>query len=390
MYTKNRLIIFWKIKNVIFAIAGVFGVVVSTHMMITLFVHYKDDIDTALNAKSVPGTIGMFVISLAIVLLSTISSKFIGDANFYSSYFENDLDGVIEYADLAKVTGTNVHLIKFKLVIFRAFYMKDYSLKGRIVLKDKKCICECRSCGSVIEKSVYFTGICPACHSSDVFAKVLSGNHFYCIEQEKSDAKKTPKFYRSPKMNSKIIITTLLVSIGFLIVFIVAMVMFNEIKHYNDENYIIGLIMSGEGPSTIEANKEEILEHILFDLAVIVGFWQVLYSGIKRMGMIRATTICSEYFAKRKTPFVKLESLPPVKKWVTKRMGLNAVRGAVRRRYLVNCTFEIHKDKLMLVLAKKIVKDKCPSCGGPITGVVNEHYKCSYCNRTIMYTISKK
>ncbi len=372
MYTKNTFIIILKVKNIILSIAGVFEIMVS------------------LNAITAPGSVLMLVISLIILLLAAISNKFIGDANFYSGYFEGDLDGIIEYTDLAKVTGENVNLVKFKLAIFKVFYMKNYSLKGRVVLKDKKCICECRNCGSVIEKSVYFTGKCPACQTSDVFAKVLLGNRFYSIEQDKTDAIKTPEFYQTQKLKSKKIISALLMLVGGSMLSIMILYMISQISNYNNEEYLREVLLSGESHSSYELIKTEILEAIWFAAVFSIGFWQVLYSGMKKFGMVKATVACSEYFAKRKTPFVKLESLPPVKKWANKRMGMNAVRGAIRRRYLQNCTFEIHKDKLMLVLAKKIVKDKCPSCGAPITGAVDEHYKCTYCNRTIMYTIRKK
>ena len=64
--------------------------------------------------------------------------------------------------------------------------------------------------------------------------------------------------------------------------------------------------------------------------------------------------------------------------------GLKYVRAAMRRRYLKNCTFEVHDGKLKMALAKKVVKDKCPSCYGAITEAVNENYRCKYCNNLIM------
>ena len=38
---------------------------------------------------------------------------------------------------------------------------------------------------------------------------------------------------------------------------------------------------------------------------------------------------------------------------------------------------------------KKIVKDKCPSCSGPIVGAVDENYVCNYCGKQIMGVVEK-
>ena len=66
------------------------------------------------------------------------------------------------------------------------------------------------------------------------------------------------------------------------------------------------------------------------------------------------------------------------------------MKNIVRKRYLKNCNFEIHKNELKVVLSKRIDKNKCPYCGSAITVPVNEHYVCTSCNRKIMYLVKSK
>ena len=82
--------------------------------------------------------------------------------------------------------------------------------------------------------------------------------------------------------------------------------------------------------------------------------------------------------------------MPDVKNNKNQKGALHAVRGALRRRYLLNCTMEMHGGALQMALAKTIVKDKCPSCNGPIVGAVDEHYRCKYCDQIIMKVVKKK
>ena len=66
------------------------------------------------------------------------------------------------------------------------------------------------------------------------------------------------------------------------------------------------------------------------------------------------------------------------------------MRRAIRNRYLRNCTLEVHDGELMVALAKKTVKDRCLSCGAPLTGVTDENSRCSYCGNLIMGVLEKK
>ena len=121
-----------------------------------------------------------------------------------------------------------------------------------------------------------------------------------------------------------------------------------------------------------------------------MGCLPIIYNGIKRLEYVHVAKESSEYFAGRKTPYVKLDSIPYIKKGRNRNRRIRVLRRTLRKRYLRNCNFEIHDDKLMLVLSKRIVKNKCPHCGGAINMPVDEHYKCQYCDKIIMHVIKSK
>lgn len=93
---------------------------------------------------------------------------------------------------------------------------------------------------------------------------------------------------------------------------------------------------------------------------------------------------------KSKVPFIHAKNLPDIGILSDEKRKLKGARNAIRRKYLVNCSLEMHDGRLMVALAKKIVKDKCPSCNAPIVGAVDENYVCQYCRRLIMEVIENK
>ena len=52
------------------------------------------------------------------------------------------------------------------------FILREKNGKMQVVLASKIEKCECKNCAGVFEKKVYFTGICPYCGGSDLFAKI--------------------------------------------------------------------------------------------------------------------------------------------------------------------------------------------------------------------------
>lgn len=105
----------------------------------------------------------------------------------------------------------------------------------------------------------------------------------------------------------------------------------------------------------------------------------------------------SKYFLESKSPYVYIYYLPVFQgngfsariKEKYKSNKLKAIKMAIKKGYLVNCTIEIYDGKPRVVLAKKVVKDKCPYCGAPIVGVINDSYVCTYCGKRINDVIEK-
>ncbi len=395
VYTRDKLVKVLKIKNVIFTVLGIFNIIISVYCIISLVVYYREQLETVLHAKSTPESIVRFIVGMILVILSYISRRLIGDANFYSSYFEGDLDGYVKYSDLAEVTGKSEGTIKWQLHFFRKIYMKNYEIKiiddvEQVVLDSKKCLCECRNCGAPIEKRIYFTGVCSYCGSSDLFARVLMDNRFYSITNNMSKGMKKPEFYVSKHLKTKKWLFLLYLCLGLSILCLITMVCLNSISNYNDKEYLIEVLLSGKSYSSFSLIKAEIMDTIVLCLVLILALIFVVRNRFQKIKCVFTADTCSKHFSESKTPFVRVETLPAFKHKLNKKRVMKSVRGAIRRRYLINCTLEKHDGALKVALAKKIVKDECPSCGGSIVGAVDEHYQCRYCGNIIMEVVRKK
>lgn len=396
MYLKENVIKILKIKNVIFTVFGVFNSAVSASIIISLITYYRDDLDTALHAKAIPDSVTWLIIGIILLIIAGISKYLIGDALFYSSYFEGDLDGNIKYSDLAKVTGKSPLTVKIQLVFFKMIYMKNYKLNaqnynGQVVLYSKKCTCECRHCGAHIEKKVYFTGICPYCGSSDIFAKVLTNNKFYSITNTVSDGIKKPEYYSAKNIKAKKAVFLSLLCLGLSVITIIIFFCLSNLAHYNDQEYLKKVLLSPDNHLySYKLIKADILDSIVWGVILFLALAPLTYNRYKKTKYILAAETYAEYFSKCKVPFIKANDLPAAGRSSSEKRKIKSVRRALRRGYLLNCTLEMHNSELKIALAKKIVKDECPSCGASIVGAVDENYKCQYCGNLIMGVISKK
>ena len=115
MYLKNNLIAFLKIKNVILLIIGVFLASTSVAIITQLIVGYFGDWFTVLHARAFPESVILFIIGIALIVYSRISRKLINDAVFFSDYFEGDLNGYVDFAELAEVTGKTAGQIRSRV-----------------------------------------------------------------------------------------------------------------------------------------------------------------------------------------------------------------------------------------------------------------------------------
>lgn len=395
MYLREKRIKLLKIKNIIFVIIGMFCVASSVFVLTSLISYYRDDLKIVLEAKATPDCVKNIIIGMILLVIAGISRRRIGDANFYSSYFEGDLSGYIQYGDLAEVTGKSEGTVKRQLHFFRKIYMKGYELEmvdhiEQIVLNSKKCICECKNCAGLMEKRIYFTGVCPYCGSSDLFARVLTNNRFYSIENRMSKGVKNPEFYSVKNITMKKKWFLLYLCLGLFAAAIGMIICLGNIADYNNQEYLKEVLLSGKSHySSFALIKAEIMDNIIMGGVLALAFIPVVTNRFKKIKYISAADNCSQYFSRCKTPFVNAQNLPVAPNISNKGRGLKLVRGAIRQRYLLNCTFEKHDGVLKVALAKKIVKDQCPSCGGAIVGAVDEHYKCRYCGNIIMGVIRK-
>lgn len=399
MYLKEKTIRLLRVKNIIFTMIGVFGVLVFGYYIVSEFTYYRNDLETAWHAKSMASSIVGSCICAILLLEAAISRSLIGKATFYSSYFEGDLDGYVKCSDLAKVLGKSEKKITTQLYLFRNLYMKKFELKdqdGRkvVALYSKKCLCECRNCGANIEKRIYFTGVCPYCGSSDLFAKVLADDRFYSISNNLKYGVKRPVFYTSKNLNARKAGVIILFALSAVIALVALMMTLSEIPHYFNEEYQREILFSPENHLySYELIKADILEGIVFGITLFLIFTPLAFRGIRQSISANAAAIYAKFFSESKTAFIDAENLPDMGSISSGSSGkkkLKGARNAIRSNYLVNCTLEVHDDRLMVALAKKIVKDQCPSCGAPIVGAANENYVCQYCGRVIMEVIEKK
>ncbi len=396
MYLKEKTVKLLGIKNIILTIFGVLCILLDGSYIVSEFVYYRNDPDTALHAVSMATSIRGTVMGVILLIATAISRRWIGSATFYSSYFEGDLSGYITYRDLAEVTGKKVKKIRRQLRLFRRLYMKNYEQKGEggkelVELYSKTSLCECKNCGAHIEKRVFFTGICPYCGSTDLFAKVLTEERFYSISNEFEAGIKKPDYYKARRLKTKKTLFGILLALGAFVAIIMLMLTLSDLSHYFDQEYQKKILLSPENHLySYDLIKADILDSAIYSGVVFLILAPLALLRARKMVNACAADTCAEFFAKCQIPFVKAEKLPAIGRTSDKKRKLRLVRGAIRRGYLIHCTLEAHDGELMAALAKRIVKDQCPSCGASIVGAVDENYVCSYCGNMIMGVIEKK
>ena len=372
MYTRNLLIKILKVKNVLLYILGVIII------MASLYVNVSDMVYEIFSTENLLFTGILLLVGLVCVVLGILSNCWIGDANMYSAYFEGDLDGLISMTDMARLMGMPVPVAELKLRIFRHVYIKGFCFEKHgnnthIILDSRKIVCQCKECGGEMEKSEHFTNKCGYCGGLDISTKVLCGDEFYSIENDIAKGYGNPEFYQMPKLRRKWVLAMIIWGIGAIFVLISIMGFADNFSHYLKDR-----------------SNKDLLDTAVVFATIGIGFSIPVINGIKRMECVRVALRSAEYFAKRKTPYVKLSSIPFIKSGINKSKRVRVLRRTVRKRYLSNCNFEIHKNELTLVLSKRIVKNRCPYCGGAISVPVNENYKCTSCDRKIINLVKAK
>ena len=393
MYIKENILKILKIKNILFVIFSVFNLFTCISYIISEFVYYRDDIDTALNAVSMETCINLTIISTILLIIVFISRKKIYLANFCSSYFEGDLDGYVDYESLAQVTGMSFEKIRREIKILHIYLMKNFEIesiagKEKIVLSSKTSLCTCNHCGAEIQKRLFFTGECPYCGGSDLHAKIFTENSFFDISNNINEGINNPNYYTTKNIIAKraLFIALLVINLTFLI--IIFLMTTSDISHYFDKAYQKEILLSPDSHlRSYELIKGDILDSIVYDLVFLIIFTPLAILRIKKIICINTAKNCSMFFSKCSKPFIDVRKIPNSE---NSRVYLKRIRSSIKRHYLTNCTLEMHDNSLKIALAKKVVKDQCPTCGAPITGAVYEDYICKYCNNKIKEVVIKK
>lgn len=197
-----------------------------------------------------------------------------------------------------------------------------------------------------------------------------------------------PDYYTARNMRLKLALLIICLIVGLCASVISTIAVIDHISKYNDQDYLKEVLLSGKSYSSYKLIKGEIMDMIIFFGVIVAAFLPLVILSIIRLRSLFAALNCSAQFASINCPFVNVDDLAIYT--MSHKRRISVMRKTLRRRYLRNCTFEMHENTLKIALAKKIVKDQCPSCGAPIVGAVDENYKCSYCGNTIIGVIEKK
>lgn len=392
MYLKNGRITFLKVKNVLLLLAGSFFFFTGAADIISLAVYYWDDWYTVVNAVSFVESIVMMVLSLAAFIYIALSRSAIRRAGFYSGCFEGALYNDITFDDLSEVTGYSKGFVRLDLIFLRPIYMKNFDIckdnKGEYIeLYSKTIQCTCKNCGADLDKQLYFTGFCPYCKTADVFATVLTDNKVYSIKSD-FEAKHTDKSHyvcKNYALRFGFYITAF--TIALCIFLILGAFVMDSISKYNDPQYLQDLLLSGRSYSSYELIKKDMVSTMIWSGFFAAVFLPVIILTFNRVRLLMIARQYSMKLAGARSPYLSIGSL-----------GGNAgndigtvrrIRSTLQARYLRNCSIEKHDGELRVAVARRIVKDECPTCGAPIIGAVDENYVCQYCRNRIIRVIVK-
>ena len=405
MYLKNALVNFLKIKNVILLVIGICFAAGAVAAMTRLIVSDHGDWSVIFYDSGTPIAVFCFYLGGLMIACSRISRKLINDACFYSGYFEGDLNGYVDFAELSEVTGKTPEQIQTRLKLLRPLYMKNFKVIPTpnvlypeiIELYSKTVTCTCRSCGGRMEKRVYFTGVCPYCGSSDLTAQVVSGQRFYFINDNVTRKPSVPSYYEAPSLHGKRIGYAVSIGIGLFFWLILLIVMMTSISNFNNESYFKDFRDISSSFTSIQSVLITVIIVCAFALTAITVTVPIT---IARISSVESAERYARAFARFPKPFL---SIPELFRLTGRSSSTNStgagiapeavyrdVVKAIKDGYLRGCSPEKHGGTLRIALAKQIVKDRCPGCGAPIVDAVHENYHCRYCGRLIMGVIRKQ
>lgn len=390
MYLRNELVFILKAKNIIFKILSILLLLISVFYFASMISSYYDRLEVLSYAKGMPGAILHTKIAIILFIYSIISDKIIEDARVYANYFECELYGYTSLDELQKITNKPKILIALQLFIYRLIYLKNYSFKNinntiQIELSSKKTICECKNCGAKLAKKEYFTGTCPYCKNTDLFAKVLVKDKFYSIKKEDSKEIKS-QFYLSKLLPIKMLLPLFNLFLSPIMMIIGISLITTNLSNYNNEDYLMKELLSRKHHLSFELIQQDMRDNIIMGTLFIIIFTPLFIFGIKRMIELFKADKLANLLAKQNQTYIDIDQIDkkPEKKTI------KTINNLIKKGFIRNCTLEYHDNKVKLSLAKKLVKDKCPYCDAAIVGAIDSNYKCNYCGNIIMDAVEKK
>ena len=126
MYLNEKRIKIIKIIGYPLFAFGLLQCVVSLYALISTIVYYFDRLETIIGSVAIVDSVCGLLLAAVLLFVTSVAFRFILDARFYSSYFEHDLDGKIEYSELSEITGNSASFVSFELSLFRSSIMKNY------------------------------------------------------------------------------------------------------------------------------------------------------------------------------------------------------------------------------------------------------------------------
>ena len=356
--------------------------------------YYWGDWYTVLHAVSTFESFVFVIISILLFIAYGLSRSAILRAGLYSGCFENALYSDIGMGELSEVTGYPEFFVKLDLRLLRPLYMKSFSFRKNengeyIELYSKKIRCSCKNCGADIDKKIYFTGICPYCKTADVFATVITGDKVYSIKSDYKEKHSDRSYYLCRGYVLRLLAYAAVLVLSLSTFLIMSILICDFLSKYNDPEYLKELLLSGESYSSYELIQKEMADTMIWAaFYAVISVPVILLSG-KRTALLVFARNFSVILAGARSPFVNIGILATVGSHTPVRI-VRRLRKTLQARYLRNCSIEKHGDKLKVAVARRIVKDECPTCGAPIVGAVDENYTCRYCRNKIMKVIVKE
>ena len=390
MYLKKELVFILKAKNIIFKILSILLFLIYVFYFASMISVYYDRLEVLSYAKGMPGAILHTKISIILFIYSIISDKLIEDARVYANYFECELYGYTSLEELKLITNKPKILILLQLLLYRLIYLKNYSFKKinntiQIELSSKKTICECKNCGAKLAKKEYFTGICPYCKNTDIFAKVLVKDKFYSIKKENSKKIKA-NYYLSNLLPIKMFIPLLNLFLSPIMLIIGIGLITTNVTNYNNKEYLMKELLSRKHHLSFELIQQDMRDNIIMGTLFIIIFTPLFILGIKRIIECFKADRLANKLSKQKETYINIEEMDKR----SEKKNIKNINNLIKKGFLRNCTLEYHDNKVKLSLAKKLVKDKCPYCDAAIVGAIDSNYKCNYCGNIIMDAVEKK